>query len=85
MYFKSDPAIQIACQKKASTESFINLGWPQAKWIHDLTTWPKGDHDISYWHALEFWIHQKLWIHSRSVSGNIFFNLLAEKKWKLRL
>ena len=41
-YFKSDPAIQTAWQKEAYPESFINL----AKWIHDLLTWPKGDHDI---------------------------------------
>ena len=45
-YLKSDPAIQTACQKEAYPESFINLGQPQAKWIHDLPTWPKGDHDI---------------------------------------
>ena len=45
-YFKSDPAIQTACQKEAYPKSFINIGQPQAKWIHDLPTWPKGDHDI---------------------------------------
>jgi hypothetical protein len=26
LYFKSDPAIQTACQKEAYPESFINLG-----------------------------------------------------------
>jgi hypothetical protein len=24
----------------------INLGQPQAKWIHDLPTWPKGCHHL---------------------------------------
>ena len=47
-FFKSDPAIQTACQKEAYPVSFINLGCPQAKWIHDLPTWTKGDHDILY-------------------------------------
>ena len=43
---KSDPAIQIACQKEAYAEKFINLGQPQAKWIHHLPTWPQGVDDI---------------------------------------
>ena len=43
---KSDPAIQTACQKEAYPENFINLGQPQAKWIHHLPTWPQGVDDI---------------------------------------
>ena len=35
-YLKFDPVIQTACQKEAYPESFINLGRPEAKWIHDL-------------------------------------------------
>ena len=34
-YLKFDPVIQTACQKEAYPESFINLGRPEAKWIHD--------------------------------------------------
>ena len=40
--------MQTACQKEAYPENFINLGQPQAKWIHHLPTWPKGGHDILY-------------------------------------
>ena len=43
---KSNPIIQIACQKEAYPENFINLGWPQAKWIHHLPTWLQGVDDI---------------------------------------
>ena len=43
---KSNPIIQTACQKEAYPENFINLGWPQAKWIHHLPTWLQGVDDI---------------------------------------
>ena len=43
---KSDPTIQTACQKEAYLENFINLGRPQAKWIHHLPTWAQGVDDI---------------------------------------
>ena len=51
---KSNLTIHIACQKEAYPENFINLGWPQAKWIHHLPTWPQGvddilDTKISFW------------------------------------
>ena len=45
---KSNPIIQTACQKEAYPENFINLGWPQAKWIHHLPTWLQGVDDISF-------------------------------------
>ena len=28
-------------------ENFIILGQPQARWIHNLSTWPQGVDDIS--------------------------------------
>ena len=43
---KSDLAIETAFQKEAYPENFINIGWPQAKWIHHLPTWPQGVDDI---------------------------------------
>ena len=43
---KSDPTIQTSCQKVPFAEKFINLGQPQAKWIHHLPTWPQGVDDI---------------------------------------
>ena len=45
---KSDLAIETAFQKEAYPENFINIGWPQAKWIHHLPTWPQGVDDISF-------------------------------------
>jgi len=45
-WVKYEPPIPTACQKETYPESFINLCWPQAKWIHDLSTWPKGGHDL---------------------------------------
>ena len=34
------------CQKEAYVENFIKISPPQAKWIHDSSTWPQGVDDI---------------------------------------
>ena len=45
---RSDCTIQTAWSEEAYPEIFINLGWPQVKWIHHLSTWPQGVDDI-FW------------------------------------
>ena len=42
-----DPVIQTAWLKAAWIPNFINIGQPQAEWIHHLPTWPQGCHYIS--------------------------------------
>jgi len=53
---KSDLAIETAFQKEAYPENFINIGWPQAKWIHHLPTWPQGVDDIFVYDFCILWI-----------------------------